>query len=144
MPRATGKQGALLAFALVILVLVPLRAPAARPGVIIQVDDASLHTWRIALANTTNLLAAERVAHPHPHIEIIALGRAAMMLRKKAPYWKKVLALHKQGLQITACLSDLRRLHLHKADMSPAVHYIPSGIAEIVRRKREGWAYVQP
>ncbi|MDA8389340.1 MAG: hypothetical protein M0Z76_01145 [Gammaproteobacteria bacterium] len=142
MPRAIGKRGALVGLALVLLVLAPRGAPAAGRGVVIQVNNASVTTWRIALANTANLLVADHAAHPR--IEIIALGQAVVLLKKDAPYWKKLLALHKQGLRINVCMQDLRRHHLHRADMSPAIHYIPSAIAEIVRREREGWAYVKP
>ncbi len=138
-PTVTGKQGAFLGFALVALMLVPFMAPAKGRGVVIQVDTASVHTWRMALTNAANLLAAT-----HPRIEIIALGRAVMLLKRDAPYGRRILALHRKGLQIDVCACDLRRFHLHRSGMSPAVRYIPSAIAEVVRRERQGWAYVQP
>jgi hypothetical protein len=35
-------------------------------------------------------------------------------------------------------------MKLTKADMDPAIGYVPGGVIEIMKRQSEGWAYIRP
>lgn len=108
----------------------------------IQVSTSSPVAWRVAVNNARNLEAAVRPRHIP--IEIIAFGQGVLMLKKTAPLAARLLTLPRLGIVIEACTQSMRALHLKPAQMSPVVHYVASGVAEIVRREQQGWAYISP
>lgn len=122
--------------------LVPLAGRATDIGAVIQVSTSSPVAWRVAVNNARNLEAA--IAPRHIPIEIIAFGRGVLMLRKTAPLAHRLLTLPRMGIVVEACLHSMHRLHLRPSQMSPVVHYVTSGVAEIVRREQEGWSYISP
>jgi intracellular sulfur oxidation DsrE/DsrF family protein len=38
----------------------------------------------------------------------------------------------------------MRNQKLVRADMHPAVSYVPAGVVQIIRRQQEGWSYLRP
>jgi len=128
--------------ALILVAFFTTRAWAAKPGVIFQMSTSSVPTWWVAVRNARHL---EQAMRPHAvRIEIIAFGPGLGMLLKSSPVAQNLIALHKSGVMIEASRSSLRKQGFAINDVLPLVHYIPSGIAEIVRRERQGWAYIRP
>ena len=145
-PKATGRSHVkgirAQTRALILLACLAISAHASKRGVVFQISTDSPQTWIVAVHNVHNLQQA--LLPHHARIEIIAFGRGLRMLLKTSPVARALLALHQSGVTIDACKKSVLKQGLPPADMSPVVHYIPSGIAEIVRREREGWAYVRP
>ncbi len=99
-------------------------------------------TWKVAVHNVHNL---EQALKPHePHIEIVVFGPAIPMLARQSPVAPALRALHRSGVTIATCARGAHRRGFTAATLLPFVHFIPSGIAEIVRLERAGWAYVRP
>ncbi|MHB8254732.1 MAG: DsrE family protein [Acidiferrobacter sp.] len=99
-------------------------------------------TWKVAVRNAHNL---QRALRPHAvQIEIIVFGPGLKMLLKNSPVAPNLIALHRSGVTIEARKGSISQQGLAPDQILPIVHYIPSGIAEIVRREREGWAYIRP
>lgn len=137
MRRISAQTGALI-----LLACLSLSAHGRKTGVVFQISTSSVQTWKVAVHNAHNL---QQALLPHrARIELIAFGPGLRMLLKTSPVAHALLVLHQSGVTIDACKRSVLREGLTLADMSPIVHYIPSGIAEIVRREREGWAYVRP
>lgn len=137
MRRMSARAGAL-----VLLTCLSLNAHGRKTGVVFQISTGSAQTWKVAVRNARNLQQA--LLPHHARIEIIAFGPGLRMLLKTSPVAHALLILHRSGVTIDACKRSVLKQDLALAAMSPIVHYIPSGIAEIVRREREGWAYIRP
>ena len=128
--------------ALILISLFATCAYADKTGVVFQISTASPLTWKVAVRNARNL---QHVMLPRVvRIEIIAFGPGLKMLLKDSVVAHNLIALHNSGVTIEACKTDVYEQGLPPNDIAPFVRYIPSGIAEIVRREREGWAYVRP
>lgn len=123
-------------------VLTPAPLPAPGHRLVLQVSDGDPAKWHLALNNARNAqaeLGADKVA-----IEIVALGPGIGMLRFDAVTANRVSDALKSGIQIVACENTMTAQKLHKADMHPAISYVPAGVVQLMARQREGWAYVRP
>ena len=110
--------------------------------VVVQVSEADPARWNLVLNNVKNLqddLGAKNVT-----IEVVAYGPGIGMLKFDAPTNSRVSDAIKAGVIVSACENTMRNQNLAKADMHPGVAYVPAGVVEIVKRQREGWAYLRP
>ena len=133
-------------FLIALAVAVPLFAAAqeaAKPTrVVVQVSEADPARWNLVLNNVKNLqddLGADKVA-----IEIVAYGPGIGMLKFDAPTNSRVSDAIKSGVAVQACENTMRNQKLVRADMHPAVSYVPAGVVQIIRRQQEGWSYLRP
>ncbi|HUW99030.1 MAG TPA: hypothetical protein VMV40_09365 [Acidiferrobacter sp.] len=115
---------------------------ASQTGIIFQISTGSPATWKVAVHNARHL--TERRPRQPVRIEIVAFGPGLGMILKNSPVARDLIALHKSGVLVEASQGSLLRHGFALKDVLPLVHYIPSGIAEIVRRERQGWAYIRP
>ncbi len=130
-----------LAVALVLLLAYPAAGRAATGGVVFQISTTTAGAWKVAVRNVRNLEAAGTRGRD---IEMVVLGPAIRILLRSSPVARNLAALHASGVVIEACKTSVRRAGLKTGAILPFVRYIRSGIAEVVRRQREGWAYVRP
>jgi uncharacterized protein len=110
--------------------------------VVVQVSEADPARWNLVLNNVKNLqddLGAANVT-----IEIVAYGPGIGMLKFDAPTNSRVSDAVKAGVPVNACENTMRNQNLARADMHPGITYVPAGVTEIVKRQREGWAYLRP
>jgi len=133
-------------FLIALAVAVPLFAAAqeaAKPTrVVVQVSESDPARWNLVLNNVKNLqddLGADKVA-----IEIVAYGPGIGMLKFDAPTNSRVSDAIKSGVAVQACENTMRNQKLVRADMHPAVSYVPAGVVQIIRRQQEGWSYLRP
>ena len=49
-----------------------------------------------------------------------------------------------RGVRILACENTMIGRNLTRADMYPSVGYVKTGVAQLMKRQREGWAYIRP
>ena len=116
---------------------------AARPTrVVVQVSEADPARWNLVLNNVKNLqddLGANNVT-----VEIVAYGPGIGMLKFDAPTNSRVSDALKAGVTVLACENTMRNQTLARADMHPGVSYVPAGVVAIVKRQRDGWAYLRP
>jgi hypothetical protein len=66
------------------------------------------------------------------------------MLKFDAPTNSRISDAIKAGVTIDACENAMRNQKLARADMHPNVSYVRAGVVQIVKRQREGWAYLRP
>jgi uncharacterized protein len=43
---------------------------------------------------------------------------------------------------VSACEVSMRRQKLTRDEMLPNLGYVPAGLVQIIKRQREGWAYI--
>ena len=115
---------------------------AAPSKVVFQVSDGDPAKWNLALNNAKNVqeeLGADKV-----QIEIVAYGPGIGMLKDDATTNTRVTEAAKSGIQVVACENTMKGLKITKADMNPAVGYVPAGVVELMKRQGQGWAYIRP
>ena len=130
------------AWVLAVLLAGPAPVRAALPGVIFQISTSSPAAWKVAVHNVHNLERATGM--PGTLIEVVVFSRAARILLKDSPVASELGALHASGVAIEACKASIRKAGLKPSAILPFVRYVPSSVAEVVRRERQGWAYVRP
>lgn len=143
MNRKALIQAAALAIAATFTLGVAAQTAApAKAKVVFQVSDGDAAKWNLALNNAKNVqqeLGADRV-----DIEIVAYGPGIGMLKADATTSNRVAEAAGSGVKVVACENTMKGLKLSKADMNPAVGYVPAGVVELMKRQGEGWAYIRP
>jgi intracellular sulfur oxidation DsrE/DsrF family protein len=127
-----------------IAAIAPARAqvPAhpAKEHVVIQVSTPEQKLWNQALnylENLRDLYGADNV-----EMEIVALGLGIGVLKLESTQGPRVAEALKAGVHVSACQVTMRRQKLTPEDMLPNIGYVPAGLGQIIKRQREGWAYV--
>lgn len=146
MNRKTFLQSTALAFGASLLIgcagHMPSAAGAGKPQVVFQVSDNDPGKWNLALNNAKNVqdaYGADKV-----DVEIVVYGPGIGMLKSEAPTANRVTSATQAGVQIVACENTMTAMKLTKADMNPAIGYVPGGVIELMKRHRQGWDYIRP
>jgi intracellular sulfur oxidation DsrE/DsrF family protein len=114
-----------------------------REKVVFQVSDNDPGKWNLALNNAANVQEASGGADK-VDVEIVVYGPGIGMLKSGSPTAKRVSSATKNNVQIVACENTMEKMKLTKADMNPDIAYVPGGVIELMKRQKEGWAYVRP
>ncbi|MBU0589854.1 MAG: DsrE family protein [Gammaproteobacteria bacterium] len=116
--------------------------PPPKEKVVFQVSNNDAGKWNLALNNAKNVqdsYGADKV-----EVEIVVYGPGIGMLKAESPTANRVTAATLAGIQIVACENTMAAQKLTKADMNPAVGYVPAGVVELMARQKQGWAYIRP
>ena len=117
-------------------------APAAKEKLIMQVSDADPAKWNLALNNAKNVqqaYGADKV-----DVEIVVYGPGIAMLKSDSLSAARIDEAKKANITILACENTMKNNKLTKEDMLPNTSYVAVGVAQIIKRQREGYAYVRP
>ena len=108
--------------------------------VVIQVSTPDQRMWAQSLNYAENL--RELYGKDNVEIEIVALGQGIGVLKLDSPMATRVADTLKSGVKVVACQVTMRRQKLQKEDMLSDIGYVPAGLGEVIKRQREGWAYI--
>jgi intracellular sulfur oxidation DsrE/DsrF family protein len=117
-------------------------APAAKERVVIQVSDADTGKWNLALNNAKNIQQAYGAGKVD--IEIVTYGPGIGMLKMDSVIANRIEEAKQSGVAIVACQNTMKGMKLTNDDMLPNTSYVPSGVVEIIKKEREGYAYIRP
>lgn len=120
----------------------PPAQDAARDKVIFQVSVDDAKTWNLALNNVRNVqqdLGAKNV-----DVEIVAYGPGIGMLKFDSVVANRIDEAVGNGVKVVACENTMRAQKLTKNDMLASTGYVPAGVVELIRKQREGYAYIRP
>lgn len=109
---------------------------------VLQVSDDDPRKWNLTLINARNVqkaLGTRNVA-----IEIVVYGPAIDMLRIESEVGPGVDEAIKSGIKLVACENTMHGLHLTPADMLPDIDYTRTGVAYLMEKQEQGYAYVRP
>ena len=110
--------------------------------VVIQVSDADPAKWALALNNASNIqqdLGADQVA-----IEIVAYGPGIGLLKLESVLGARISEAIAAGVSVQACENTMRNQKMVQGDMLPGIGYVPSGVVQLMKQQKEGWAYIRP
>jgi intracellular sulfur oxidation DsrE/DsrF family protein len=131
-----------LTLALTSLAAVAAEAPAAKEHLVMQVSDADAGKWNLALNNAKN--AQQDYGAGKIDIEIVTYGPGVNMLKLDSVVANRIDEAKQAGIAIVACQNTMKNMKLTEADMLPNTSYVPSGVVELVKKQREGYAYIRP
>lgn len=124
-----------------------LNAFAAKPAkskekVVMQVSDADTGKWNLALNNAKNIqqsYGADKI-----DIEIVVYGPGIGMLKADSAIGNRIDEAKAAGVKVVACENTMKASKLTKEDMLPDTSYVPSGVVELIKKERAGYAYIRP
>jgi len=138
-----------LAAAIVLAALPALVAPSAalaqqpaKSKVVFQVSDNDPAKWNLALNNARNVqtdLGKENV-----QIEIVAYGPGLGMLKSDSKVAGRLAEALDASVGLLACENTMDNTKTTKADMYAGIAYVQAGVTHLMKRQREGWAYIRP
>jgi intracellular sulfur oxidation DsrE/DsrF family protein len=117
-------------------------APAAKEKLVIQVSDGDAAKWNLALNNAKN--AQQDYGADKIEIEIVTYGPGIGMLKSDSAVASRIAEAKQTGITLVACQNTMKAMKLTESDMLPNSGYVPSGIVEVIKKQRNGYAYVRP
>lgn len=117
--------------------------------VLIHVSSGKAARAPEILDEIENLARYYREQHQNARIEVIINGEGLDLVRSDVTHFaKRIRALQQEydNLAFAACQNTIDRLKREQgisAKLLPGVTVIDSGVAQIMRRRHQGWAYIQ-
>ena len=117
--------------------------------VLIHVSDGHAEHLKMVLDDVEDLMRYYQNTHQKARVEVITNGEGlGLVLSGISPYAERVRHMQKQyeGLTFVACQNTIERFQQElgiTAKLLPGVVVIDSGVAQIMRRQHQGWAYIQ-
>jgi intracellular sulfur oxidation DsrE/DsrF family protein len=131
------------------LLMAPLAPAAAQTGaagtvhrVIFQVSDADPAKWNLTLNNVRNV--QQDLGKDNVTIEIVAYGPGIGMLKMDSVAGPRIAEALGTGVAVVACENTMKNQKLSRDDMLPRIGYVDAGVVELIKRQKEGYAYIRP
>jgi intracellular sulfur oxidation DsrE/DsrF family protein len=119
-----------------------LAQQSAKQKVIFQVSDADPAKWSLALNNAKNVQA--ELGKQNVQIEIVAYGPGLAMLKADSKVEARLAQALDDNVGLIACENTMFNTKTTKADMYGGISYVTAGVTHLMKRQREGWAYIRP
>jgi intracellular sulfur oxidation DsrE/DsrF family protein len=113
-----------------------------RHRVVLQVSDADPAKWNLALNNARNV--QEDLGKANVDVEIVAYGPGLGMLKSESKVADRLAQALDNNVGLMACENTMRNTKVGKADMYGGISYVDAGVVHLMKRQREGWAYIRP
>ncbi len=117
--------------------------------VLIHVSDSNEEHLKTVLDDVEGLMKFYRRSHQKARVEVITNGGGlGLLIAGISPYPERISQMQKEydGLTFVACQNTIDRFQQElgiSAKLLPGVVVIDSGVAQIMRRQHQGWAYIQ-
>ncbi len=103
--------------------------------------------WDVSLGNIANLF--DDAGEGNVDAIVLANGHAVAAYADAAKV-EKIKDFSGKGVKFLACRNSLRKMCsggvvcINEENLPPFVTVVPAGITEIIKKQREGYAYVKP
>jgi uncharacterized protein len=118
------------------------KKPAAKQRVVFQVSDNDPGKWNLALNNARNVQAD--LGKDNVQIEIVAYGPGLDMLKAESKVADRLAGALDDSVGLIACENTMHNTKVTRAQMYEGIAYVQAGVTHIMKRQREGWAYIRP
>jgi intracellular sulfur oxidation DsrE/DsrF family protein len=115
----------------------------AKYKVVFQLNSGDEKVIESTLKNIANSMADSKLKNQIT-IELVVHGNGVVLFMKDHPYEKQILDLKEKGVILVQCLNTLKNKNISKEQLFPFIYYVESGVAEIIYRQHQGWAYIHP
>ncbi|MCU0341013.1 MAG: DsrE family protein [Spirosomaceae bacterium] len=107
---------------------------------VFQLATPDTAAYRALTRQLNNVLAY----WPTAQIEVVVHNKGIGFMRKDQRIFEpEIAALKAKGIVFAVCENTMKQQKLTKEQILPQAIYVPVGIAEIVVRQEEGWAYLK-
>ena len=110
--------------------------------VLIQVSDSDPKKWNLALTVAKDMqrdLGDDKV-----EIEIVAFGAGVKMMTYEGDVANRIENALERKIRFSACAASMKAHNFEKGDLVTYVNQVPSGPLLVIKRQRDGWAYLRP
>jgi uncharacterized protein len=115
---------------------------AERYKVVLQVSDNDPAKWNLALNNARNI--QQDLGKDNVEVEIVAYGPGLGMLKAESKVADRLAQALDNKVGLMACENTMRNTKVGRDDMYGGISYVDAGVVHIMKRQRDGWAYVRP
>lgn len=115
---------------------------SGKEKVIIQVSDADPAKWNLALNVAKNV--QQELGADKTEVEIAVFGPGIGMLKLDSAVAGRIEDAKKANVTIVACENTMKGQKLVAADMLPNTNYVKAGVVELMKKQKEGYAYIRP
>lgn len=130
---------------------VALAVPAAEDPakVLFHVSEGNPEHLETVLDEVETLMKFYRQTQQKARVEVITNGGGlSLLMAGISPYAERILRMQQEyhDLTFVACQNTIERIEQElglQAKLLPGVVVIDSGVAQIMRRQHQGWAYIQ-
>ncbi|HUN70397.1 MAG TPA: hypothetical protein VMU46_16475 [Burkholderiales bacterium] len=119
-----------------------LAQQAVKQKVIFQVSDADPAKWTLALNNARNVQT--ELGKENVQIEIVAYGPGLGMLKRESKVEGRLAEALDNNVALIACENTMVNTKTTREDMYGGISYVTAGVTHLMKRQREGWAYIRP
>lgn len=115
---------------------------AAKHRVIFQVSDNDPARWQLALNNARNVqtdLGKENV-----QIEIVTYGPGIEMMKAESKVAGGLAGALDTSVGLIACENTMQNNKVSRDDMYAGIGFVQAGVTHLMKRQKEGWAYIRP
>lgn len=119
--------------------------PASQTGmekIVFQVSEANPKTWNLALNNAKNV--QQELGAKNVDVEIVVYGPGIGMLKFDSAVANRIDEAVEAGVKVVACENTMKAQKLSKDDMLASVGFVPAGVVELMKKQKEGYAYIRP
>ena len=127
---------------LALLLAFPVLGQGTKQRVVFQVSDADPGKWNLALNNARNVQAD--LGKDNVEIEVLAYGPGLSMLKADSKVADRLAKALDSGVALLACENTMRNTNVGKEQMYYGIKYVEAGVTHLMKRQREGWAYIRP
>ena len=127
---------------LALLLAAPLAHAQEKHRVVFQVSDNDPAKWNLALNNARNV--QQDLGRDKVQIEIVAYGPGLAMLKGESPVAARLAGALDGGVELIACENTMTNTKTTRDDMYAGISYVQAGVTHLMKRQREGWAYIRP
>jgi intracellular sulfur oxidation DsrE/DsrF family protein len=120
----------------------PVFSQNAKQRVVFQVSDNDPAKWNLALNNARNV--QQDLGRGNVDIEIVAYGPGLAMLKMESKVADRLAAAMDASVALLACENTMQNTKVKKDEMYGGISYVQAGVTHIMKRQREGWAYIRP
>lgn len=129
-----------LSFVLILL-LTALVTHASEHKIVFELTSEDTKTWETILNNLENV---RKELGPKTEMEVVAHGNGIGFLLKKSDFQKdRMKKLSTEGIKFLGCENTMRRKNISRDELYEFAGTVPAGLAEIIRKQSEGWAYIK-
>ena len=114
----------------------------AKEHVVIQVSDNDPAKWALALSNARNIQA--ELGKENVDIEIVAYGPGLEMMKAESKVADRLAAAMDANIGLIACENTMQNTKVNKDDIYDGVKFVQAGVTHIMKRQKQGWAYLRP
>lgn len=131
-----------LAVLFALVLALPAFAQGTKHRVVFQVSDADPAKWNLALNNARNVQTD--LGRDNVEIEIVAYGPGLPMLKSDSKVAARLAQALDSSIALLACENTMQNTKVGRDDMYYGIAYVQAGVTHLMKRQREGWAYIRP